>query len=287
MESDAAFHVGIAAASPTELGIVAQVMSIKASGRYPGSMGQWLSVLSRRKAPGVWVVPKSRGRHREKKDWYHQRPPYSLRTSYSRLGAEEMTGARASPVSSPGSQASSLLRSRSQRIFFRMFVDVYMFVDARVCGSLWRLGQTQVSFLKLCVQRPEASLWEPALSTHLSSGDGTQVVRLGSKHLCPLNHLASPEGGFQMGRSEQTLVQTGVLMKMWIFVSPHPEPIQEPAQSVGVKRIQEWEGCAGLGGGLCTLGEVLEEPLLFSRMGQLSLPPQHCERASSHAHASL
>lgn len=99
MESDAAFHVGIAAAFPTELGIVAQAMSIKASGRCPGSMGQWLSVLRSRKAPEVWVVSTPWGRHREKKAWYYQRPPYSMRTSYSRLGAKEMTGARASPAS--------------------------------------------------------------------------------------------------------------------------------------------------------------------------------------------
>lgn len=85
-----------------------------------------------------------------------------------------------------------------------MFVDVYMFVDAGVCGSLWRPGQTQVSFLRLCVQRPGASLWESALfAHHMSSGNGTRVARLRSKRLCPLNHLASPDGGFQMGRSEQ------------------------------------------------------------------------------------
>lgn len=33
-----------------------------------------------------------------------------------------------------------------------MFVDVYMFVDAGVCGSLWRPGQRQVSFLSLCTE---------------------------------------------------------------------------------------------------------------------------------------
>lgn len=232
MESDAAFHVGIAAASPTELGIVAHVVSIKASEKCPD---QWVNdglTSASGKHPGSgWSLGRGGGgKHREKKAWYHQRPaPYSQRTSYSRVGAEEMTGARASPASLPESQASSPLRSKSQRLFFYVSAGVYVFVGAGVCGSLWRPGQTQVSFLRLCVQRPEASLWESALGVEPGSSGlaASPLVRFHRTILLVLMAV------FTRG----DLIRQGMLMKVCMFVCPALHPGKSQYRSMPSRSV--------------------------------------------------
>jgi hypothetical protein len=55
----------------------------------------------------------------------------------------------------------------------------------------------------VCMGRSEGYLQKPALSFHhVNPWDWTQVVRVGSKHLYPLNHLARSQGPFENWDSE-------------------------------------------------------------------------------------
>lgn len=146
-----------------------------------------------------------------------------------------------------------------------MSASVYVFADAGVWGSQEEL-RCHSSDAVTRDRRPACGSRLSPLTTGAPGPTGTQVIRFGGKHLCPPDHLADPDGGFSNG---ETFDQTGVLMKMWMpCLSPTPsreEPVQGHAQSVGEKRIQEWEGCAGLGAGQ-QLGRSIGR-MLFSRDG--------------------
>lgn len=72
-----------------------------------------------------------------------------------------------------------------------IYLFIYLFVYLFVClFIMYDVGGWECMSGCICGDNcPESDL----LSHRVDPRDGTQAVRLGVEHLCPLNHLASPQ----------------------------------------------------------------------------------------------